>query len=176
VTGVIMGAASPRLCIKCGRWSVALPALRTESLAPYTAHFPPAAARGPMAFGLRLVRHFFLSFFLSVALALMVVMAGWGELWEAEVWRPHGALGRCVCLGGGGAAAGSRWGCQGRTAHSCSVSQHTAGVNMCTRGAARQHLQQHQPYEAPATHTRQAGWLYCTALYICTTAAACGGA
>jgi hypothetical protein len=44
--------------------SVALPALRTGSPAPYTAHFPPAAARGPMAFGLRLVRHFFLSFFL----------------------------------------------------------------------------------------------------------------
>jgi hypothetical protein len=33
--------------------------------APCTARFPPAAARGPMAFGLRLVRHFFLSFFLS---------------------------------------------------------------------------------------------------------------
>jgi hypothetical protein len=46
------------------RWSVALPALRTGSPAPCTAHFPPAAARGPMAFGLRLVRHFFLSFFL----------------------------------------------------------------------------------------------------------------
>ncbi len=38
------------------------------SPAPYTAHVPPAAARGPMAFGLRLVRHFFLSFFLSLKL------------------------------------------------------------------------------------------------------------
>jgi hypothetical protein len=52
------------------RWSVALPALRTESPAPYTAHFPPAAARGPMAFGLRLVRHFFLSLFLVSATLL----------------------------------------------------------------------------------------------------------
>ncbi len=30
---------------------------------PSSDRFPPAAARGPMAFGLRLVRHFFLSFF-----------------------------------------------------------------------------------------------------------------
>ncbi len=51
-------------CDTSARCSVALPALRTGSPAPYTAHFPPAAARGPMAFGLRLVRHFFLSFFL----------------------------------------------------------------------------------------------------------------
>jgi hypothetical protein len=60
------------------RWSVALPALRTGSPAPYTAHFPPAAARGPMAFGLRLVRHFFLSFFQH-----------WPQSDTAAELRPH---------------------------------------------------------------------------------------
>jgi hypothetical protein len=57
-------------CMRCSM--VALPPFppRAEHIrtcppctAPYTAHFPPATARGPMAFGLRLVRHFFLSFF-----------------------------------------------------------------------------------------------------------------
>jgi hypothetical protein len=50
--------------------------LRTGSPAPYTAHFPPAAARGPMAFGLRLVRHFFLSFFLSFRASALASLNG----------------------------------------------------------------------------------------------------